>query len=108
MHARDPLARATSQPLDPATATPGSFGYEEMLRAIGHLLDAEGWCNICLRQHGSAIHIMAQQTQDPAGSPVAFALTRGELAELIAANRARRGTGRATVLLAAADAAQRG
>ena len=82
--------------------------YEEIFRAIGHLLDSEGWCNVCLREHGDGVQIMAQHANDPAGAPVAFALDRGALRDLVLAGQARRGAGRASMLLAAADAAMRG
>lgn len=82
--------------------------YEDLLRAVGHLLDTEGWGEIRILETPAGLRITARHRHEPESRPVSFALEGAHLAALVRAAHARRGSGKASALLAAADAARRG
>jgi hypothetical protein len=88
------------------TAT--STRYEDMLRAVGHLLDTESWQDIRILETPNGLRITARHAGEPDSRPVSFTIEGPHLDGLIRAQRARKGASRASALLAAADAVQRG
>jgi hypothetical protein len=85
-----------------------STRYEDMLRAVGHLLDTEGWQDIRLLETPDGLRITARHAGEPDARPTSFTLEGPHLTGLVRAQRGRSGGGRAGALLAAADAAQHG
>lgn len=80
-------------------------GYEDLFRVIGHLLDTEGWREVRLVETPDGIRIAARRQGEGGDKPVSFALGGPQLDAMLRAARRRRGSGRASALLAAADAA---
>ena len=95
------MSSAGTQPTEPSTR------YEDMLRAVGHLLDTEGWQDIRILETPEGLRITARHAGEPDARPTSFTLEGPHLDGLIRAQRGRKGGSRASALLAAADAARR-
>lgn len=79
---------------------------EELLAAVGHLLDAEGWELIALVRRGDGLQMELHQAAEPGGERFLHELSEARLQELVREARVRRSGQRARLLLAAADRTQ--
>jgi hypothetical protein len=78
---------------------------EELLAAVGHLLDAEGWELLGMARRGDGLQLQLRPLADSTSAPFSYELGEARLRLLVRDARLRRTAQRARVLLAVADRA---
>src|SRR4051812_13958179 len=78
---------------------------EELLAAVGHLLDAEGWELLGMARRGDGLRLQLRPLADSTSAPFSYELGEARLRLLVRDARLRRTAQRARVLLAVADRA---
>ena len=88
--ATTPAADESSQPSTP----PSSLSYQDLLRAIGRVLDQEQWTDVSLVEGDSAIFLRGTRPGPHGREPVVLRLAASDLAHLLRTARSQRGQGR--------------
>jgi hypothetical protein len=78
---------------------------EDLLAAVGHLLDAEGWELLALARREDGLRLELRLANDPAAPPFTYEVGEARLRLLVHDARLRRTAQRARILLAVADSA---
>ena len=69
--------------------------YQDLLRAVGFLLDHDGWCDVTLAEDPAGLTVRGTRPAGTTRVEVALHLTIDDLTQLLAAARRRRGQGAA-------------
>ena len=85
-------------PLEPARGDtarlPGRPPYQDLLRALGHLLDQEGWRQVRITEQPHGIVVTGSRADAMRTRPAALQLTHAELDGLVRAAHRQRGRSR--------------
>ena len=85
-----PAAGESSRP----STRPSSLSYQDLLRAIGRVLDQEQWAEVSLVESDGAIFLRGTRPGPRGREPVVLRLAASDLARLLNAARSQRGQGR--------------
>ena len=85
-----PAAGESPQP----STRPSSLSYQDLLRAIGRLLDQEQWEEVGLVERDGAIFLRGTRPGPQGRAPVVLRLAASDLARVLKAARSQRGQGR--------------
>ncbi len=85
-----PAAGESPQP----STRPSSLSYQDLLRAIGRVLDQEQWAEVSLVERDSAIFLRGTRPGPQGREPVMLRLGASELAHVLRTARSQRGQGR--------------
>ena len=85
-----PAAGASHLP----SARPSALSYQDLLRAIGRVLDQEQWEEVSLVESDSALFLRGTRLGPEGREPVVLRLAASDLAHLLKAARSQRGQGR--------------
>ncbi len=85
-----PAAGDSPQP----STRPSSLSYQDLLRAIGRILDQEQWAEVSLVEGDSAIFLRGTRPGPQGREPVMLRLAASDLAHVLRAGRSQHGQGR--------------
>ena len=85
-----PAAGESPQP----SSRSSSLSYQDLLRAIGRVLDQEQWAEVSLVERDSAIFLRGTRPGPQGREPVMLRLGASDLAHVLRAARSQRGQGR--------------